>query len=201
MMVSTSPILGGLVLLAAGIFQWTPLKYTCLAHCRSPLGFLMTDWREGVVGAFLMGLRHGSYCLGCCGLLMALLFVAGVMNLMWLAILIGCAFLITAYLRTRLAEIEVYPSVAVLRSSLTILIVGAYLLVVGGLAEIARRFEVGTLFQWQAIIVLVGMAGLAVLLLSDRTRQRIHVFVVRHFSKAKHDAARVRPPWLRLGSF
>ena len=105
------------------------------------------------------------------------------------SLLIGCAFLITAYLRTRLAEIEVYPSVAVLRSSLTILIVGAYLLVVGGLAEVARRFEVGTLFQWQAIIVLVGMAGLAVLLLSDRTRQRIHVFVVRHFSKAKHDAA------------
>jgi len=85
MMVSTSPILGGLVLLAAGGFQWTPLKYTCLAHCRSPLGFLMTDWREGHRGALIMGLRHGMYCVGCCWFLMALLFVAGVMNLLWVA--------------------------------------------------------------------------------------------------------------------
>jgi predicted metal-binding membrane protein len=85
MMVSTSPILGGLVLLAAGSFQWTPLKYTCLARCRSPLGFLMTDWREGHRGALIMGLRHGMYCVGCCWFLMALLFVAGVMNLLWVA--------------------------------------------------------------------------------------------------------------------
>jgi predicted metal-binding membrane protein len=85
MMVSTSPILGGLLLLAAGSFQWTPLKYTCLTRCRSPLGFLMTDWREGHRGALIMGLRHGIYCLGCCWFLMALLFVAGVMNLLWVA--------------------------------------------------------------------------------------------------------------------
>jgi predicted metal-binding membrane protein len=85
MMVSTSPILGGLVLLAAGGFQWTPLKYTCLTHCRSPLGFLMTDWREGHRGALIMGLQHGMYCVGCCWFLMALLFVAGVMNLLWVA--------------------------------------------------------------------------------------------------------------------
>jgi predicted metal-binding membrane protein len=84
-MVSTSPILGGLLLLAAGSFQWTPLKYTCLTRCRSPLGFLMTDWREGQRGALIMGLRHGMYCLGCCWVLMALLFVAGVMNLLWVA--------------------------------------------------------------------------------------------------------------------
>jgi len=85
MMVSTSPILGGIILLAAGIFQWTPLKYACLTYCRSPLGFLMTDWREGSRGAFIMGLKHGSYCTGCCWFLMALLFVAGVMNLLWVA--------------------------------------------------------------------------------------------------------------------
>lgn len=85
MMVSTSAILGSVILLAAGIFQWTPLKYTCLKHCRSPLGFLMTDWREGYRGALMMGLRHGSYCTGCCWFLMALLFVAGVMNLLWVA--------------------------------------------------------------------------------------------------------------------
>jgi predicted metal-binding membrane protein len=85
MMVSTSPMLGGLLLLAAGIFQWTPLKSTCLTQCRSPLGFLMTEWREGASGALLMGLRHGRYCVGCCWILMALLFVAGVMNLLWVA--------------------------------------------------------------------------------------------------------------------
>jgi predicted metal-binding membrane protein len=85
MMVSTSPLLGGLLLLAAGLFQWTPLKSTCLTQCRSPLGFIMTEWREGAWGALQMGLRHGMYCVGCCGVLMALLFVAGVMNLLWVA--------------------------------------------------------------------------------------------------------------------
>jgi predicted metal-binding membrane protein len=85
MMASTSPMLGGLLLLAAGIFQWTPLKSTCLAQCRSPLGFMMTAWREGAWGALRMGLQHGGYCVGCCWVLMALLFVAGVMNLLWVA--------------------------------------------------------------------------------------------------------------------
>jgi len=85
MMVGTSPILGGVLLIAAGVFQWTPLKHACLAHCRAPFDFLMSDWREGTRGAFVMGLRHGTYCLGCCWFLMALLFVAGVMNLLWVA--------------------------------------------------------------------------------------------------------------------
>jgi predicted metal-binding membrane protein len=86
-MVSSSPWLGGILLVAAGLFQWSPWKNACLAHCRSPLSFLMTDWREGRWGAFRMGLKHGIYCTGCCWLLMALLFVAGVMNLLWIAIL------------------------------------------------------------------------------------------------------------------
>lgn len=107
------------------------------------------------------------------------------------ALLIGCAFLTLAYLRTGWAEVAVYPSSAVLRSSLTILIVGGYLFVVGLLAQVVRRFGGAQLFQFQAFVVLLGMAGLAVLLLSDRTRQRIHAFVVRHFSKAQHDSARV----------
>jgi predicted metal-binding membrane protein len=85
MMVSTSPILGGVILIAAGIFQLTPLKHACLRHCRSPLGFLMTEWRDGESGAFVMGLKHGMYCVGCCWLLMVLLFVTGVMNLLWIA--------------------------------------------------------------------------------------------------------------------
>ena len=86
-METTSPILGGIILIAAGIFQFTPLKYSCLSHCRTPLGFFMTEWREGTKGALVMGLRHGAFCVGCCWLIMALLFVAGVMNLFWIAII------------------------------------------------------------------------------------------------------------------
>lgn len=82
---STSRALGGVLLLAAGVFQWTPLKNACLMHCRSPFGYIITEWREGISGAFQMGLRHGVYCIGCCWLLMAVLFVAGVMNLWWVA--------------------------------------------------------------------------------------------------------------------
>jgi predicted metal-binding membrane protein len=87
MMVSTSPYLGGGLLVAAGIFQWTPLKRACLTQCRSPMGFIMTEWREGPLGALIMGVRHGVYCVGCCWMLMALLFVAGVMNLVWVAVI------------------------------------------------------------------------------------------------------------------
>jgi predicted metal-binding membrane protein len=86
-MAATSPWLAGALLVAAGVFQWTPLKRACLAACRSPLSFLMTGWREGRVGAIVMGLRHGLYCLGCCWALMVLLFVAGVMNLLWVAVI------------------------------------------------------------------------------------------------------------------
>ncbi len=84
MMMSTSAWLGGGLLFAAGIFQWLPLKDTCLRHCRSPLSFLTTEWAEGARGALQMGLKHGSYCAGCCWALMALLFVGGVMNLLWI---------------------------------------------------------------------------------------------------------------------
>jgi predicted metal-binding membrane protein len=86
-MVATSPLLSGGLLIAAGVFQWTPFKQACLKGCRSPLSFLMSEWREGSAGAFMMGLRHGTYCVGCCWILMALLFVAGVMNLLWVAVI------------------------------------------------------------------------------------------------------------------
>lgn len=86
-MASTSPFLGGVILIAAGVFQLTPLKRACLTHCRSPLAFIMADWREGPGGALWMGLRHGAFCLGCCWVLMLLLFVTGVMNLLWVAII------------------------------------------------------------------------------------------------------------------
>jgi predicted metal-binding membrane protein len=84
-MASTSVWLGGGILVAAGVYQWLPLKNACLAHCRSPLHFLGTEWREGGLGAVVMGVRHGSFCVGCCWALMALLFTVGVMNLIWVA--------------------------------------------------------------------------------------------------------------------
>ena len=86
-MASTSPVLGGILLLIAGIYQWLPVKAACLHHCRSPLAFLQSEWREGSGGALAMGFRHGLYCLGCCWALMTLLFVAGVMNLLWVAVI------------------------------------------------------------------------------------------------------------------
>jgi predicted metal-binding membrane protein len=85
MMESTSKPLSASLLLVAGLFQFSPLKDACLAHCRSPLGFFMTEWRDGACGAFRMGLKHGGYCLACCWALMALLFAVGVMNLLWVA--------------------------------------------------------------------------------------------------------------------
>ena len=84
---STSGYLGGALLLLAAVFQWSPLKYACLKQCRTPMGFLMTSWREGHRGALRMGLEHGAYCLGCCWALMLLLFVLGIMNLVWIAAL------------------------------------------------------------------------------------------------------------------
>jgi predicted metal-binding membrane protein len=82
-MVSTSTIFAASLLIGAGVFQWTPLKQRCLTQCAGPLSFLMSSWREGRKGALVMGLRHGLYCLGCCWAVMALLFAAGVMNLLW----------------------------------------------------------------------------------------------------------------------
>jgi predicted metal-binding membrane protein len=73
--------LGGAVLLVGGIYQLSPLKSLCLTKCRSPLSFLLTSWRDGYSGAFVMGLKHGAYCLGCCWLLFAILFPLGVMNI------------------------------------------------------------------------------------------------------------------------
>jgi predicted metal-binding membrane protein len=81
----------GIVLIAAGIYQWTPFKQACLRHCRSPFEFLMFHWRGGAGGAVSSGVRHGLFCLGCCWMLMALLFVGGIMNIAWIA---GIALLV-----------------------------------------------------------------------------------------------------------
>jgi predicted metal-binding membrane protein len=92
-MMHTTPFVGGLLLLGAGLFQWTPLKKQCLVHCRSPLSFLLSHWRDGSMGALAMGTRHGMYCVGCCWMLMALLFVVGVMNLLWVAAITAFVFI------------------------------------------------------------------------------------------------------------
>lgn len=83
-LVGTNVVLGGVLLLAAGSYQLTPIKHACLRHCRSPLAFLSLRWRRGAPGALRMGLEHGAYCLGCCWFLMGLLFFGGVMNLYWI---------------------------------------------------------------------------------------------------------------------
>ena len=88
-MASSSRTLGGVLLLAAGLWQLTPLKHACLRHCRSPFYFFIHNWRGGSSGAFRMGLEHGLFCLGCCWVLMALLFYGGVMNLWWILGLAG----------------------------------------------------------------------------------------------------------------
>jgi predicted metal-binding membrane protein len=85
MMTAVNYWLGGAILLAAGLWQLTPVKGVCLRHCRSPLSFLAQQWRPGRLGAFRMGLEHGAYCLGCCWFLMGLLFFGGIMNLFWIA--------------------------------------------------------------------------------------------------------------------
>jgi len=84
-----TPLLGGTVLVLAGVFQVTPWKESCLGRCRTPLGFLIAEWRDGARGAMVMGTRHGAYCLGCCWALMGVLFVVGTMHLMWMAVIAG----------------------------------------------------------------------------------------------------------------
>jgi predicted metal-binding membrane protein len=90
-MSSASVWLGALLLIAAGIYQLTPLKYACLRHCRGPLEFVTRYWRPGRAGALRMGIRHGAYCVGCCWVVMGLLFYGGVMSLYWI---IGLSLLV-----------------------------------------------------------------------------------------------------------
>ncbi len=85
MLVGTNAMFGGILLLAAGIYQLTPIKHACLRHCRSPMAYLGNHWRPGTLGALRMGVVHGAICVGCCWFLMGLLFFGGVMNLFWIA--------------------------------------------------------------------------------------------------------------------
>ena len=88
-MSARSGVLTAAILLITGVYQWLPMKNACLVHCRSPLSFLSHHWREGPAGAVRMGFLHGLFCVGCCWALMTLLFVAGVMNLLWVTAIAG----------------------------------------------------------------------------------------------------------------
>lgn len=114
---SATPVLSGIFVLAAGLFQWSGLKDRCMTLCRSPMQFLLTEWRESAGGALRMGIQYGLYCLGCCWLLMLLMFAAGVMNLLWM---VG----LTVYL---LAE-KLLPGMAIVSR-----LVGALLVATGTL--------------------------------------------------------------------
>ncbi|MQM37417.1 hypothetical protein KBTX_01417 [wastewater metagenome] len=92
-MASASAVMSGGLLIVAGVYQWLPVKDACLRNCRSPLQFFLFHWRPGVAGAFRMGAEHGVICLGCCWALMLLLFTAGVMNLLWVALIAAFVFI------------------------------------------------------------------------------------------------------------
>lgn len=89
MMILTSPYLGAFLLISAGVWQLSPIKDKCLRHCRSPAMYIATHFRSGIAGAINLGVRHGLYCLGCCWMLMGLLFVGGIMNLVWIGAIMG----------------------------------------------------------------------------------------------------------------
>jgi predicted metal-binding membrane protein len=90
---SSDLVMSGTLLVVAGVYQFLPLKHACLKHCRSPVEFVSRNWRQGWIGAAAMGIKHGAFCVGCCWLIMALLFVGGIMNLVWIA---GLAVLVLA---------------------------------------------------------------------------------------------------------
>jgi predicted metal-binding membrane protein len=92
MLVSASKPLTAALLVAAGLYQWSPLKDVCLSKCRHPIEFFTMRWRAGAFGAWRMGLDHGLYCLGCCWLLMLLLFAVGAMDLVWVAVISAFVF-------------------------------------------------------------------------------------------------------------
>jgi predicted metal-binding membrane protein len=121
---STSGVLAGLLLVAAGAYQMTPMKGACLQRCRSPIQFLTRYWRPGPAGALWVGLLHGGYCVGCCWALMGLLFVAGVMNLLWIGAIAALVLMEKlAFFGTRVGRIA---------SGVSLMAAGAVVLVIAG---------------------------------------------------------------------
>ena len=116
----TSKILGSIILIATGIFQFTPLKKTCLTHCGSPLNFVLQHWKESKQGALKMGIENGFYCLGCCWMLMVLLFVTGIMNLLWVAII--ALFVLVEKILSQLKWIPFFAGIALILYGILLLI-------------------------------------------------------------------------------
>jgi predicted metal-binding membrane protein len=115
-MIITNRILGSIILFAAGVFQFTSLKQTCLQYCQTPIDFIHRKWKEGRKGAFKMGIENGIFCLGCCWVLMVVLFVSGIMNLLWIAII--CLFVLVEKLVTNSKWISYAAGVALIIYSL-----------------------------------------------------------------------------------
>jgi len=119
---SASTAASALALGAAGAYQLTPLKNACLDTCRNPLEFFIARWRAGAVGALRMGMEHGAYCVGCCWALMLLLFVAGVMNLLWVALI--AAFVLVEKLLPGTRTVSLASGAALIATGLYVLING-----------------------------------------------------------------------------
>ena len=121
---TSRPALAGAVLVLAGLFQVTRWRQSCLRRCRTPLGFLIAEWRDGAGGALIMGVRHGAYCLGCCWALMAVLLVVGSMHLVWMAVI--AAFILAEKVAPRALRLP-YAAAALLVGwgALTLLTAGA----------------------------------------------------------------------------
>lgn len=119
-MITTSKVLGGIILITAGIFQFTPLKNTCLRKCRSPISFIHQHWKDSKSGAFNMGIQNGIYCLGCCWILMLLLFVSGVMNILWIAII--TLFVLVEKIFSALKVISLIAGIALIAYGVIILL-------------------------------------------------------------------------------
>lgn len=127
---SSSRPLGGVLLIAAGAYQLTPLKHACLRRCRSPIQLITRIWQPGISGALRMGVAHGAYCVGCCWLLMGLLFVGGVMNLLWVAAI--AAFVLVEKLVPR-------GELVARASGVLMLVAGAYLILQPPLGTISAQ--------------------------------------------------------------
>ncbi len=123
MLSSASHLLSAGILIAAGVYQLLPVKRACLAKCREPMPFLMMHWRSGTLGALRMGALHGATCVGCCWVLMLLLFVAGVMNLAWVALI--TAFVLAEKLLPGERMVSGLAAVALAGTGLWLLVAGA----------------------------------------------------------------------------
>jgi len=119
-MVTTNKILGGSILIFAGVFQFTSLKNTCLRTCQTPISFIHQHWKEGKSGALRMGIKNGIYCLGCCWILMLLLFVSGIMNILWIAII--SLFVLTEKVLSSVKIISVIAGIALVAYGIIILL-------------------------------------------------------------------------------